>query len=263
MVNYIFCSAKQTFSGGWKGKWRANLIHHFISVFFLYFSITLPARKDQSPFPILIFGLEDFIDPGLLKICPTLTGLSLWICIQKCFWKVPMAIPRLFFFTLPNFHFSPFPTRFHLNCIRTNYTRWHQMTYYKPISLSRYKIYVGVDVYLIPRKDSWYISFRLYTTFNNNSGAPVRRSHQEQSRRKRGKNIQVTWQNCHFNWTHCLTSTPGANKPSLLLLLFFKLLILSRGLYVASVCLVLFRIIFWVVCYRRVLLKKSGGKDWQ
>ena len=175
-----------------------------------------------------------------------------------------MPIPRFVIFTLPNFHFRPFPTRFHLNSIRTNYTRWHQMTYYKPISLSRYKIDVGVDVYLILRKDSWYISFRLFTSvFQYNSGAPVRRSHQEQSRRKRGKNNQVTWQNCHFNWTHCLTSAPGANKPSLFLLLFFELLILSRGLFVASDCLVLFRIIFWVVCYRRVLLKKSGGKDWQ
>lgn len=128
--------------------------------------------------------------------------------------------------------------------------------------MSRYKIYVGVDVYLILLKDSWYISFRLYTSSNTILERPwedlIRNNRRENEER-----IIRLLQNFHFNWTHCLTSTPGANKPSLFLLLFFELLILSRGLFVASVCLVLFRTIFWVVCYRRVLLKKSGGKDWQ
>lgn len=35
MTNYIFCSAKQTFIRKMKSKF--NIIHHFISVFFLYF----------------------------------------------------------------------------------------------------------------------------------------------------------------------------------------------------------------------------------
>ena len=31
------------------------------------------------------FGIEDFTDPGILKIRLTLAGLSLWFCLHKCF----------------------------------------------------------------------------------------------------------------------------------------------------------------------------------
>ena len=34
---------------------------------------------------ILKFGIEDFTDPGLLKIRLTFAGLSMWFCLQKCF----------------------------------------------------------------------------------------------------------------------------------------------------------------------------------
>ena len=36
-----------------------------------------PTRKDQFTVLILKFGIQDFTDPGLQKIQPTLTGLSL------------------------------------------------------------------------------------------------------------------------------------------------------------------------------------------
>ena len=41
--------------------------------------------KDHFTVSILKFGIEDFTDPGLLKIRLTLTGLSLWFCLLKCF----------------------------------------------------------------------------------------------------------------------------------------------------------------------------------
>ena len=38
-------------------------------------------RKSLS----LKFVTQDFTDPGLLKIRRSLTGLSLWFCLHKCF----------------------------------------------------------------------------------------------------------------------------------------------------------------------------------
>ena len=62
------------------------MIHLFIFIFFLYFflSLFLP-YKDQFTVLSLKFGTQDFTDPGLLKIRGTLTGLSLWFCLHKCF----------------------------------------------------------------------------------------------------------------------------------------------------------------------------------
>ena len=57
----------------------------FIVVFFIYFSYHSFYDKDQFTVLILKFGIEDFTDPGLLKSRLTLTGLSLWFCLHKCF----------------------------------------------------------------------------------------------------------------------------------------------------------------------------------
>ena len=66
-----------------KPKDRGNIIHHLIFVFFI-FSITLPAViKDQFTALIIKFVIEDFTDPGLLKIRLTTTGLLLWFCLYK------------------------------------------------------------------------------------------------------------------------------------------------------------------------------------
>ena len=54
---------------------RASIIHHFISVFFIYFSYHSSCRRDQFTAALILkFGIEDFTDPGLLKIQRTLTG---------------------------------------------------------------------------------------------------------------------------------------------------------------------------------------------
>ena len=69
-----------------KPKYRANIIHHFIFVFFLYFFYHSSCRKkDQFPVSSFKFGTQVFTDPGLLKIWRTLTGLPwLWFCLPKC-----------------------------------------------------------------------------------------------------------------------------------------------------------------------------------
>ena len=61
-----------------KPKYRAAIIHHFILVCCLHFFYLFSCRKDQFTVLILKFDIEDFTDPGLLKIQLTLTGLSLW-----------------------------------------------------------------------------------------------------------------------------------------------------------------------------------------
>ena len=68
-----------------KPKYRANITHHFIFVFFVYFSYHSSCPKDQFNVLNLKFGTQDFADPGLLKIRRTLTGLSLWFCLHGCF----------------------------------------------------------------------------------------------------------------------------------------------------------------------------------
>ena len=70
-----------------KPKYRVNIFHHFIFVFFLYFSYHSSCRKDQFTVVILKFGTQDFTDPGLLNIRQTLTSLSLWFCLHKCFLR--------------------------------------------------------------------------------------------------------------------------------------------------------------------------------
>ena len=60
-------------------------IHHFIFVFFLYFFYHSSCRRDHSTVLILKFGIEDITDLGLPKIRMSLTGLSLWFCLHKCF----------------------------------------------------------------------------------------------------------------------------------------------------------------------------------
>ena len=73
-----------------KPKYRANIIHHCIFVFFLYFFYHSSCRKDQFTVFSLKYGTQDFTDftilLGLLKIRWTLTGLSLWFCLHNCFW---------------------------------------------------------------------------------------------------------------------------------------------------------------------------------
>ena len=41
--------------------------------------------KNHFTVLILKIGTQDFTDPGLQKIRLTLTGLSLWFCLLKCF----------------------------------------------------------------------------------------------------------------------------------------------------------------------------------
>ena len=50
-----------------KPKYRANIIHHFIFVFFRYFFYHSSCRKDQIIVLSLKFGFQDFTDPGLPK----------------------------------------------------------------------------------------------------------------------------------------------------------------------------------------------------
>ena len=69
-----------------KPKYRANIIHYFISVFFLNVFHHSSCRKDQFTILVLKFGTQDLTDPGLLKIRLTLTSLSLCLCLHKCFW---------------------------------------------------------------------------------------------------------------------------------------------------------------------------------
>ena len=58
-----------------KPKYRANIIHHFIFVFFRYFFYHSSCRKGQIIVLSLKFGFQDFTDPGLLrKILRSLTG---------------------------------------------------------------------------------------------------------------------------------------------------------------------------------------------
>ena len=73
----------------WRGntsrvsKRTVRTILFLFSVFiFCYHS---SCRKDQFTVLFLKFGVEDFIDPGLLKIRRVLTGLSLWFCLHKRF----------------------------------------------------------------------------------------------------------------------------------------------------------------------------------
>ena len=47
-----------------KPNYRANIIHHFIFVFFLYFFHHSSCRKDQFTVLIFKFGTQDFTDPG-------------------------------------------------------------------------------------------------------------------------------------------------------------------------------------------------------
>ena len=51
-----------------KPKYRANIIHHFSFVLFIYFPITLPVVTIEFTVAILNFGIEDFTDPSLFKI---------------------------------------------------------------------------------------------------------------------------------------------------------------------------------------------------
>ena len=76
-----------------KPKYRANIIHYFISVFFLYFFHHSSCRKDQFTVLISKFGTQDLTDPGLRL---TLTSLSLWFCLHNCFWvKIGQGLWRI------------------------------------------------------------------------------------------------------------------------------------------------------------------------
>ena len=67
-----------------KPKYRANFIHYFIYVLFIYFFFHSACRKDQFTVLSLKFGTQDFTDPGLQNIRRTSTGLSLWFCLHNC-----------------------------------------------------------------------------------------------------------------------------------------------------------------------------------
>ena len=86
-----------------KQKYRANVIHHFIFVFFIYFFYHSSCRKDQLTVLNLKFGTQDFTDSGLLKIRRTLTGLSLWFWLLKCLRKNTFSLAS----SLPIFPISP------------------------------------------------------------------------------------------------------------------------------------------------------------
>ena len=60
-----------------KPKYRANIIHHFIFVFFLYFSKHSSCRKDQFTVLILKFVIEDSTNPGLL-----MSGDPHWFAVE-------------------------------------------------------------------------------------------------------------------------------------------------------------------------------------
>ena len=103
-IMYLTLFATQTFNGGYKRKkkapveglcskpkYRANTIHHFIFVFFLYFFYHSSCHKDQFTVLSLKFGILDFTDPGLLKIRLSLAGLLLWflpsqVLLRSCNW---------------------------------------------------------------------------------------------------------------------------------------------------------------------------------
>ena len=82
---YSFCFIAPVEGLCCKPKYRANIFHHFIFVFFLYFSHHSSCRKDQFTVVILKFGTQDFTDPDLLNIRLTFTSLSLWFCLHKSF----------------------------------------------------------------------------------------------------------------------------------------------------------------------------------
>ena len=67
---------------GISGKYNSPFYFCFLS-FFSYDSSC--SRKDQFTALIFQFGIEDFTDPGLLRILLTITGLSLRFCLHKCF----------------------------------------------------------------------------------------------------------------------------------------------------------------------------------
>ena len=89
-----------------KPKYWANIIHHYIFVFFLYFfnHSFSGCRKDQFTPP----DTQDFTDPDLLTIRGTLTGLSLWFCLRKCSWNFQRPVflrsGQLWIFSRTNHH---------------------------------------------------------------------------------------------------------------------------------------------------------------
>ena len=68
-----------------KPTYRANIIHHFIFVVFIYIFNHSSYRKNQFTVLSLKSGTQDFTDPRLLKIQWTLTGLSLWFAFTSVF----------------------------------------------------------------------------------------------------------------------------------------------------------------------------------
>ena len=85
----LFFSTYSRKSDGKNIKENKNkVVSYIIFVFFPYFFHHTSCRKDQFTVLILKFGTQDFTDftdPGLLDIQPTLTDLSLWFCLHKCF----------------------------------------------------------------------------------------------------------------------------------------------------------------------------------
>ena len=71
-----------------KSKYRANIIHYFILFSFFIFFYHSSCRKLRISLKFFKCGTQDFTDPGLLKIRRTLTGLSLWFFLHKCFCNI-------------------------------------------------------------------------------------------------------------------------------------------------------------------------------
>ena len=60
----------------------------------LIMQLAVIQNKEPSSQKLKQFGTQDFTDPGLLKIWPTLTGLSLWFCLHK-YLLVASPTPQL------------------------------------------------------------------------------------------------------------------------------------------------------------------------
>ena len=60
-----------------------NIVFGVFSFFFFFPTRHSFSRQDQFTVFILVF--KNFTDPGLLEIRLTLTSLSLWFCLHKCF----------------------------------------------------------------------------------------------------------------------------------------------------------------------------------
>ena len=76
------------------GGYVLDILSHFLST-----SSNCNWSDLGNLYTVLIFksGIEDFTDPGLLKIRLTLTSLSFWFCLQRCLWFLVLFLTCLHF----------------------------------------------------------------------------------------------------------------------------------------------------------------------